>query len=394
MAAAEARTAWQCRANCRFVQEDVRIAPRFSSFPSSSSSKAESDSAPENAPEGIDHFTPGCMPYNPSSELAPNTKWWLNLEPNFGPQKEFTYEQLKLLEAELEDLNSGFVNKPAIISDYYQCNGSKGMQELKAETGNDLNYLRKGPGGVLVSDDHLMNLDSFNCLSYEEPKKLSSGLESQWVGTEKTEPWWRSAGKDELASLVAQKSLEHIENCDLPRPQIKYRRKGPSAFDPNPSIDQMAELGCSNMDTYTWGSFTSGHSTHESDSPSSQNNELRYISKDEASQLFAYKQWLQLLQLENLCLQRNSKKEPISGLFPACFPWSPYKGRHMKKGQRRAGKRSGRPRYEISKGAVAFALGLGLAVPVCSLDGQWGGCFLLFNLDLSVGSLLEWYLLW
>ncbi|PQQ03036.1 uncharacterized protein Pyn_00941 [Prunus yedoensis var. nudiflora] len=222
MAAAEARTAWQCRANCRFVQEDVRIAPRFSSFPSSSSSKAESDSAPENAPEGIDHFTPGCMPYNPSSELAPNTKWWLNLEPNFGPQKEFTYEQLKLLEAELEDLNSGFVNKPAIISDYYQCNGSKGMQELKAETGNDLNYLRKGPGGVLVSDDHLMNLDSFNCLSYEEPKKLSSGLESQWVGTEKTEPWWRSAGKDELASLVAQKSLEHIENCDLPRPQIKW----------------------------------------------------------------------------------------------------------------------------------------------------------------------------
>ncbi|KAL6291680.1 hypothetical protein ACE6H2_009190 [Prunus campanulata] len=444
MAAAEARTAWQCRANCRFVQEDVRIAPRFSSFPSSSSSKAESDSAPENAPEGIDHFTPGCMPYNPSSELAPNTKWWLNLEPNFGPQKEFTYEQLKLLEAELEDLNSGFVNKPAIISDYYQCNGvirnqndikstvdsfveqpckvsvtctkneqSKGMQELKAATGNDPQLPKKrDPGEFWYSDDHLMNLDSFNCLSYEEPKKLSSGLESQWVGTEKTEPWWRSAGKDELASLVAQKSLEHIENCDLPRPQIKYHRKGPSALDPNPSIDQMAELGFSNMDTYTWGSFTSGHSTHESDSPSSQNNDYSTISKDEvatqnnaeddrskaellealchsqtrarkaeeaaqqaytekehiitlflkqASQLFAYKQWLQLLQLENLCLQRNSKKEPISGLFPACFPWSPYKGRHMKKGQHRAGKRSGRPRHEISRGAVAFALGLGLA---------------------------------
>ncbi|ONI25651.1 hypothetical protein PRUPE_2G313100 [Prunus persica] len=444
MAAAEARTAWQCRANCRFVQEDVRIAPRFSSFPSSSSSKAESDSAPENAPEGIDHFTPGCMSYNPSSELAPNTKWWLNLEPNFGPHKEFTYEQLKLLEAELEDLNSGFVNKPAIISDYYQCNGvirnqndrkntvdsfveqpckvsvtcskndqSKGMQELKAETGNDPQLPKKrDPGEFWYSDDHLMNLDSFNCLSSEEPKKLSSGLESQWVGTEKTEPWWRSAGKDELASLVAQKSLEHIENCDLPRPQIKHSRKGPSAFDPNSSIDQMAELGFSNMDTYTWGSFTSGHSTHESDSPSSQNNDYGTISKDEvatqnnaeddrskaellealchsqtrarkaeeaaqqaytekehiitlflkqASQLFAYKQWLQLLQLENFCLQRNSKKEPISGLFPACFPWSPYKGRHMKKAQRRAGKRIGRPRYEISKGAVAFALGLGLA---------------------------------
>lgn len=72
----------------------------------------------------------------------------------------------------------------------------------------------------------------------------------------------------------------------------------------------------------------------------------------QASQLFAYKQWLQLLQIENFCLQLNNKD---------CLPWSPYKGRPMKKGQRRAGKRSGRPRYEISKGAVAFALGLGLA---------------------------------
>lgn len=71
----------------------------------------------------------------------------------------------------------------------------------------------------------------------------------------------------------------------------------------------------------------------------------------QASQLFAYKQWLQLLQIENFCLQLNNKD---------CLP---YKGRPMKKGLRRAraGKRSGRPRYEISKGAVAFALGLGLA---------------------------------
>ncbi|XP_048421621.1 uncharacterized protein LOC108866348 [Pyrus x bretschneideri] len=81
MAAAGAQTAWQRRANCCFVQEDARSAPRFSSYPSSSSSKAESDIAPEN-------IKPDCMPYNRGPELAPNTKWWLNLEPNCGPQEE------------------------------------------------------------------------------------------------------------------------------------------------------------------------------------------------------------------------------------------------------------------------------------------------------------------
>lgn len=292
MAAAGARTTWQRRANCCFVQEDAWSAPKFASCPSSSSSKAESDIAPEN-------LKPDCMPYNPNPELAPNTKWWLNLEPNCGPQKEFTYEQLTVLEAEFEGLNSGFVHKTPIISDYYQSNGvlgtridmknsanpfveqpcqvsvtctksdqNKGMQELSAGIGNDPQVPKKKDSGEFwYSDDHLMNLDSLNCLSSEEPKKLSSSLESQWVGTEKTEPWWRSAGKDELASLVAQKSLEHIENCDLPRPQVKHRRKGPSAFDPNSAMDQMAEMGFSNMDTYSWGSFTSGHSTHESCSP-------------------------------------------------------------------------------------------------------------------------------
>lgn len=112
MAASGAQTTWQRRANCCFVQEDARSAPRFSSYPSSSSSKAESE-----------NIKPDCMPYNPSPELAPNTRWWLNLEPNCGPQEEFTYEQLKVLDAELELLNSGFVHKTPIIRDYYQCNG-------------------------------------------------------------------------------------------------------------------------------------------------------------------------------------------------------------------------------------------------------------------------------
>ncbi|PRQ60461.1 hypothetical protein RchiOBHm_Chr1g0381491 [Rosa chinensis] len=434
MAAAEARTGWQHRANCCFAQDNVRSAQRFARHPSSSSS-TESDSAPENASYGIDHLIPDCMPYNSNPELTPSTRWWLNLEPNFGPQKEFIYDQQKSLDAELEVLNSGYINKTAIISDYYQCkevfstqsdsekgvnsfvekpckvsvtsprnDPSKRMQELKAGIGDGLQLPKKRDTGEFwYSDDDFMNLDSFSSLDSEQNKKLSPDLDSQWVGSEKSEPWWRSAGKDELASLVAQKSLENVENCDLPRPQIKHSRMGPIAStkfpDPNLSLDQMTELGLSNVTTYTQGSFTSGHSIYDSDSPLSHNNDHTATNQDErdderskaqllealchsqtrarkaekaaqqaytekehiislffkqASQLFAYKQWLHLLQIENFCLQLNKK----DGL-----PWSPYKGRPMKKkAHRRAGKRSGsRPRYEISKGAVAFAVGLGLA---------------------------------
>lgn len=78
----------------------------------------------------------------------------------------------------------------------------------------------------------------------------------------------------------------------------------------------------------------------------------------QASQLFAYKQWLRLLQLENLYLQLKNKNE----LLPSVLPWVPSKGRQMRKGQHRTGKRKhGKPRHELCKSVVAFAVGLGLA---------------------------------
>lgn len=97
----------------------------------------------------------------------------------------------------------------------------------------------------------------------------------------------------------------------------------------------------------------------------------------QASQLFAYKQWLQLLQLENLCLQLKNKREPISGLFPSVLPWVPYKDGQLKKGRHRAGKRrQGKPRFAIThKSAVAFAVGLGLASAGLLLGWTMGWLF-------------------
>ncbi|XP_057722663.1 uncharacterized protein LOC130936589 [Arachis stenosperma] len=72
----------------------------------------------------------------------------------------------------------------------------------------------------------------------------------------------------------------------------------------------------------------------------------------QASQLFTYKQWFQLLLLENLHIQlKNNKDQQISGLFqaPASFECGakPWKTRH-------------KPKDDITTYAVAFALGLSL----------------------------------
>lgn len=84
----------------------------------------------------------------------------------------------------------------------------------------------------------------------------------------------------------------------------------------------------------------------------------------QASQLFAYKQWFHMLQLENLYSQIKNKDRPLSNLFSVTIPWTPYKPKKQRKSWQKASKgRRGRrslPRYDISKYAVAFALGLSL----------------------------------
>lgn len=75
----------------------------------------------------------------------------------------------------------------------------------------------------------------------------------------------------------------------------------------------------------------------------------------QASQLFAYKQWFQILQLENLCLQLSNKNNPLLNIFPAAIPQVSCKVKYLKKRKRN------NKRYGIGKFAVAFAVGLGLA---------------------------------
>ncbi|PSS32323.1 GH family 25 lysozyme 3 precursor [Actinidia chinensis var. chinensis] len=399
-----------------FVQEDMRKASEFSCC-SSSSSRSESSGRPA-AVNKSDRPIPGCIPKMPCNwkssyrNLPPETNWWAHLEPNFGHQKEFSLEKLNALE--LEVLSADM---------FYQISKFGGENKDVREFWH--------------TDYHLINLGSFD-LAYEEHKRLCSDLESHWIEAEKTVPWWRTADKDELAFLVPYKSLEHIENCDLPRPQTKIFGSpgsvGPQCFYHSKSVDsstdQTADKGISNLAGYAQGSSNSasmdetqctsydvGDSPLGSDRPfrsTCNNNGSNTTHADEsetperpgadlsktqllealchsqtrareaeiaaqeavnekehivmlflrqASHLFAYRQWFQILQLENLCLELKNKDQMTSVPVPDFLPWTPLKGKHMRKRKRyKPAKWKLHPlRNGLHKCAIAFALGLSLA---------------------------------
>uniref|UniRef100_A0A5B6ZMU3 Uncharacterized protein n=1 Tax=Davidia involucrata TaxID=16924 RepID=A0A5B6ZMU3_DAVIN len=395
---------------------------------------------------------------NPScSNLSPDSRWWLQLQPNYGFQRGLTNEQLNTLEAEMETFRADVVSSTSKFSGVHPQNEVDDIcvdDNMNAELSFDTHFrisatcTKKDPE---VRRQELKAIYSKNAQeplevndmgeSYEcprnsvsrQPNELFFDLESPWTGAEKTEPWWRTADRDELASLVAQRSLDLIENCDLPQPQNTHVNRNPYAylgcFDRDgilpSSIDWKTQTGgLLNLTAHTRGSLTSGSACGEelgsveghlqygsdmgirnSDSTSHKgmtetkisesdpskaqllealrhsqtrareaekaareaNAEKEHIVKlffRQASLLFAYKQWFQLLQLENLYFQIKNNNQPASTLFPVGLPWMPHKARKLRKSWQKAGKgkrgKRGRPRYDISKFAVAFALGLSL----------------------------------
>ncbi|MED6108530.1 hypothetical protein PIB30_024866 [Stylosanthes scabra] len=93
----------------------------------------------------------------------------------------------------------------------------------------------------------------------------------------------------------------------------------------------------------------------------------------QASQLFAYKQWLHVRQLENLCLQLRNKNQQFFNLLP-----------DVKKSYHRGAKRKTRRRGVIRNCAFAFALGLSLVVAGFFLGWTMGWMFPLYELHTHV----------
>ncbi|KAL1541230.1 hypothetical protein AAHA92_25479 [Salvia divinorum] len=446
MALAEARAAWQRTANRCLVQEDAKRAPKLACCSSVPPSAKHTETGPPNAAGGQDIPNSDPLPFHrtPSySNLSPNTKWWLQTQPNYGCQRGLINEKLSCQKGNIDDCriheSSGDISRGE--DDYElvdQCKtlvtcDKKGIKVEEEKLRSIYHQNWQDPLRIEFEEDMEELRDMFIVSS--EASKSSGGLyfdtESSWARTEKNIPWWRTADTEELAFLVSQKSLDLIENCDLPTPQSVNVKKNLSS---DLSCLSHSEISTS-LPVRKFGirddhrSATHGSSTAASAGSYSRNfrmitdehllssaktqsrdthekNQTHMVEDDvgkarllealrhsqtrareaetvakqacaekehvvklvfrQAQQLFAYKQWVQLLQLENMYLQLKNNK--ILSASPEISPWS-WTGARSKKGWmkscRNRGKRSRlrprhRARYDVSKYAIVFALGLGL----------------------------------
>lgn len=228
MAAVKARVLWHRTA----VQEDATLASSPSSTEKHDSSGADTTSVPDVI-----------NPFNNSFE----TKWWLQLQPNIGCLKDINFSHLSSLEHETNDESletispaskfdgnpfpfdaiddvlkkeECFLESPRMVStDILMKNNSKTLvKEISMTTNYPQQPLkRKADMNFAYKEEELLVLKPDEQLSSRRIDKASE-LGSPWDAFNKSEPWWRSTDKDDLYLLVAQKSLLHIENCDLPKP--------------------------------------------------------------------------------------------------------------------------------------------------------------------------------
>lgn len=445
MAAAEARTAWQRAANRYFVQEDAKRAPKLACCQSSTSSSKQVDSGQANAAVGPGHSAVGFMPSNrtpPCSSLPPDAKWWLQMQPNYGLQRCLNVEQLNEKTTDVEtpkDPQAGeitMMSEESIHSVGYEDLGSflevKKHPETKME---ELNVL----DGKLDQDylDVKTMTDYYEFLEMEmvggsvskRANEFCSNADSSWVVEEKV-PWWRVTDGEELASFVAQKSLHHVENCDLPPPQKMNVRREPfkqarsgdhdeilmSSIDWEAQSDAISisssgdsqrkhlspvKVGLSQKENASTEPFRLKVSRTNEDTLEKRgilstdpgkaellealcHSQTRareaekaakqaYTEKEhllklffrQASQLFAYKQWFKLLQLESLLLQAEDEDSSPLLAFPGLLPWMPQNPRKLRKSwQKSAAKAKRRKRgsqgNDMGRYAVAFAVGFTL----------------------------------
>lgn len=293
MAAAEARAVWQRTANRCFVQEDAKRAPKLACCQSSSSTSKQVEAGPATASYGRDYPASGFVPLNRNSSysnLPLDTRWWLQMQPSYGYQMGLTFEQLNALESEEETLRAGIENPTSKVDEVHPEKGNlAGVGEQhNFKSSLDVHHcasvcMKKTPDVSFLYgkntkelDDTIeicesMELDSMDCPITKQPCDFCIGPEYTWMNSEKTEPWWRMTDRDELVSLVARKSLDHIENCDLPPPQKMCCRRHPYAkigcFDSEEnmasSLNWKAPIdGLSNRTVYAEGFANSGR-THE-----------------------------------------------------------------------------------------------------------------------------------
>ncbi|KAA8545357.1 hypothetical protein F0562_020141 [Nyssa sinensis] len=165
-------------------------------------------------------------------------------QPDSRFQRGFTNEQLSTLEAKMETFRPGVVSSTSKFSGNNPHNEVDGIHvddNMNAEPSFDTHSkttptctkkdpeVRRQELRTIYSKNaleplelcdmgksfELMESDPVGSSVSKQLNELCFDLESPWIGAEKTEPWWHTADRDELASLVAQRSLDLIENCSM-----------------------------------------------------------------------------------------------------------------------------------------------------------------------------------
>ncbi|XP_047938221.1 uncharacterized protein LOC125185684 [Salvia hispanica] len=378
MAVAEARAVLHRTANRCMVQEDAKRAPKFAYCSTIPTSVKQADTV-SSASRGLDVPNGVSIPFNlnPSFiNLSPNSKWWLQPQLNYGYQKGSTNQQFTSSECSM-DIWQKHESSGALVR-------NEDNQGRNIVTGEKLEF------GVKEDDREVPVKD----LGPKVPKhadEISFDPKSR-VGAGKNAPWWRTADTDELALLVAQRSLDYIENCDLPMPQNTHVKKDVdvklSCFCHDGSACDkhfvLAEGQSENSTEKLFSDIPTLETTVENDQSKAQLMEALCHSQTrareaeraakqacaekehvvklvfrQASQLFAYKQWL---RIESMYLQfLNSSSQSVVPMVP----WAPQitkkaqTARDMTSSRNRA--KNSSSRHEASKCTVAFTIGLGLA---------------------------------
>ncbi|KAL6599314.1 hypothetical protein ACP70R_045808 [Stipagrostis hirtigluma subsp. patula] len=301
-----------------------------------------------------------------------------------------------------------------------------GFDEFKNLAGYTQMSLKcKGNANNCLHEDRdFMEFKTFDPLFPKKPQKEYYEMEAPWEENKKTQPWWQVADVDGLASLVAERAMQNIVNNDLPTPTRTVRVHGAKLNStgnkddygcegPDPvhetmtcSYDISSTIETNSSDGVGWqqhqrnnvpGSAQESYSSTantQGSNPAYQNASERaklldalrhsqtrareaemaakkaYDEKDhvikllfrQASHLFACKQWLKMLQLENICLQLKFKEHQIATMFPE-LPWMMVKekvapGHERKDGTRKRGRRPNRKGR--LRNAVVFAVGVGI----------------------------------
>jgi hypothetical protein len=242
MAAAEARAAWQRAGNRCLFQEDAKRAPKLACCPQSVQQQETNSGNPANPQEcHIPNFMH--LNWNPMNSNQPIDTWFLQLQPNFGCHKALAGEHLNYMGGEalakkadsfspvstLEDIdakkNEYPFEPPWMVSTAFMKQTSEtASEEFKTVSGSL--KCRGSSISFLHEDKEFMEFKTFDPLFPKRPQKARYEMDAPWEEDRKSHPWWQVADEDGLASLVAERAMQHIENNDLPKPTQIVRVHG------------------------------------------------------------------------------------------------------------------------------------------------------------------------